>query len=84
MCKARQRPQQLLLSAAPLQQLHIQRIICEPQKYHTRASTLRRRVCSVYYNKETATWRFEDDDGNEMEFDATKGSWVPVVSAAAS
>ncbi|KAL1750595.1 hypothetical protein FB107DRAFT_267281 [Schizophyllum commune] len=33
----------------------------------------------VYYNKETATWRFEDDDGNEMEYDATKGSWVPVL-----
>lgn len=33
----------------------------------------------VYFNKETATWRFEDDDGNEMEFDAAKGSWVPVL-----
>ena len=84
MCKARQRPKPLLRSDVPPQRLPIQRIICEPQRYHRSASTLRRRVCSVYYNKETATWRFEDDDGNEMEFDATKGSWVPVVSAAAS
>ncbi|TFK44678.1 hypothetical protein BDQ12DRAFT_641545 [Crucibulum laeve] len=33
----------------------------------------------VYFNKETDTWRFEQDDGTEMEYDATKGSWVPLV-----
>jgi hypothetical protein len=36
---------------------------------------------SLYYNRETATWRFETDDGAEMEFDAAKGAWVPVVRA---
>ena len=34
----------------------------------------------IHYDKTSATWRFEDDDGNEMEYDAAKGSWVPVVS----
>jgi uncharacterized glyoxalase superfamily protein PhnB len=34
---------------------------------------------SLYYNKETATWRYETDDGAEMEFDAAKSAWVPVV-----
>lgn len=34
----------------------------------------------VYFNKATDTWRFEQADGSELEYDATKGSWVPLVS----
>ncbi|KIK67446.1 hypothetical protein GYMLUDRAFT_1020457 [Collybiopsis luxurians FD-317 M1] len=33
----------------------------------------------VYLNKETSTWRYEEDDGTEMEFDAAKGLWVPLI-----
>ncbi|KAF5393527.1 hypothetical protein D9757_000573 [Collybiopsis confluens] len=33
----------------------------------------------VYLDKETNTWRYEEDDGSEMEFDATKGLWVPLI-----
>ncbi|THV05065.1 hypothetical protein K435DRAFT_774056 [Dendrothele bispora CBS 962.96] len=33
----------------------------------------------VYFSKDTNTWRYEEDDGTEMEFDAAKGSWVPLV-----
>lgn len=34
----------------------------------------------VYFYKETGTWRYEADDGAEMEYDAAKGVWLPVVS----
>jgi HIV Tat-specific factor 1 len=34
----------------------------------------------VYFSKETETWRYENDDGAEMEYDPAKSSWVPVVS----
>ena len=34
----------------------------------------------AFYNKETGTWRLEDDDGNELEYDQTKSVWVPLVS----
>jgi HIV Tat-specific factor 1 len=34
----------------------------------------------MYFSREAGTWRFEDDDGNEMEYDASKAAWVPVVS----
>ncbi|KAJ3757947.1 hypothetical protein EV360DRAFT_83549 [Lentinula raphanica] len=33
----------------------------------------------VYFSKESNTWRYEEDDGTEMEFDAVKGLWVPLV-----
>ena len=33
----------------------------------------------AFYDKETATWRLEDDDGNELEYDQVKGAWVPLV-----
>ena len=33
----------------------------------------------AFYNKETGTWRLEDDDGNEFEYDQPKGAWVPLV-----
>ena len=34
----------------------------------------------IHFDKTSGTWRYEDDDGNEMEYDATKGAWAPVVS----
>ncbi|KAK1232303.1 hypothetical protein PQX77_004554 [Marasmius sp. AFHP31] len=33
----------------------------------------------VYFDKESNTWRYEEDDGTEMEYAASKGAWVPVV-----
>ncbi|KIJ39912.1 hypothetical protein M422DRAFT_780920 [Sphaerobolus stellatus SS14] len=33
----------------------------------------------IHFNKESGTWRFEDDDGAEMEWDTTKNVWVPVI-----
>jgi hypothetical protein len=33
----------------------------------------------TYFSRESGTWRLETDDGNEMEYDATKNIWVPVV-----
>jgi HIV Tat-specific factor 1 len=33
----------------------------------------------IAFNKVTGKWEFEDDDGNEMEWDMVKNSWVPVV-----
>ena len=33
----------------------------------------------AFYDKESGTWRLEDDDGNELEYDLTKRAWVPVV-----
>ena len=35
----------------------------------------------VHFDRQSGTWKLEDDDGNEMEYDATKGAWVPVVSS---
>ncbi|KAI0696724.1 hypothetical protein BC835DRAFT_1271448 [Cytidiella melzeri] len=34
----------------------------------------------IHFDRTAGTWRFEDDDGNEMEYDADKGVWVPVLS----
>jgi hypothetical protein len=34
----------------------------------------------MYFSKESGTWRFEADDGVEMEYDTSKSAWVPVVS----
>lgn len=34
---------------------------------------------NMYFSKETNTWRVEQEDGTELEYDATKGSWVPLV-----
>jgi HIV Tat-specific factor 1 len=34
----------------------------------------------VHFSRETGTWRLENDDGTELEYNSTKG-WVPVVSA---
>ncbi|KAJ3989117.1 hypothetical protein F5890DRAFT_1487944 [Lentinula detonsa] len=33
----------------------------------------------VYFSKESNTWRYEEEDGAEMEFDAAKGLWVPLI-----
>ena len=33
----------------------------------------------VHFDRSTGTWRFEQDDGSELEYDATKAAWVPVV-----
>ena len=34
----------------------------------------------VHFSRETGTWRFEQDDGTELEYDTAKSQWVPVVS----
>ncbi|KAF8441368.1 hypothetical protein L210DRAFT_3759977 [Boletus edulis BED1] len=33
----------------------------------------------VHFSTETGTWRFEQEDGMEFEYDATKSQWVPVL-----
>ena len=33
----------------------------------------------LHFSKETNTWRYEADDGSEMEWDTSKNGWVPVV-----
>lgn len=34
----------------------------------------------VHFDRASGTWRLENDDGSELEYDAAKGAWVPVVS----
>lgn len=38
----------------------------------------------VHYDQRANKWAFEDDDGTEMEWDPTRGAWVPVVSNSLS
>ncbi|KZT72172.1 hypothetical protein DAEQUDRAFT_664760 [Daedalea quercina L-15889] len=33
----------------------------------------------VHFDRSAGTWRFEQDDGSELEYDATKAAWVPVL-----
>ncbi|KZV73351.1 hypothetical protein PENSPDRAFT_649077 [Peniophora sp. CONT] len=33
----------------------------------------------IHYDRQSATWRLEDENGDELEYDAAKGIWVPVV-----
>ena len=33
----------------------------------------------IHFDKTSGSWRYEDEDGNEMEYDGVKGAWVPVV-----
>ena len=33
----------------------------------------------VHFDRQTGKWTFEDDDGNEMEWDIKTNAWVPVV-----
>lgn len=34
----------------------------------------------IHYDRASGTWRIEDDDGNESEYDPVKGAWIPLVS----
>lgn len=36
----------------------------------------------IHFDRASGTWRFEDDDDNEFEYDAAKGAWVPLVSTS--
>ncbi|KAF8210265.1 hypothetical protein K438DRAFT_1916720 [Mycena galopus ATCC 62051] len=38
-----------------------------------------RHVLEIYLEKTSNTWRYEEEDGTEMEYDAAKGTWVPLV-----
>ncbi|KAG6810975.1 hypothetical protein H0H92_009558 [Tricholoma furcatifolium] len=33
----------------------------------------------IYFSKEANAWRLEPDEGPELEYDSTKGIWVPLV-----
>ncbi|KDQ27602.1 hypothetical protein PLEOSDRAFT_51142 [Pleurotus ostreatus PC15] len=33
----------------------------------------------IYYDKESGSWKFEGDDGTEMEYDGVKGKWVSIL-----
>ncbi|KAG1900612.1 uncharacterized protein F5891DRAFT_1032850 [Suillus fuscotomentosus] len=33
----------------------------------------------IHFSRETGTWRLENEDGTELEFDSAKGVWVPVL-----
>ncbi|KAG6842079.1 hypothetical protein C0991_002733 [Blastosporella zonata] len=33
----------------------------------------------IYFSKEANAWRLEQDDGPELEYDAAKGAWIPLV-----
>ncbi|KDQ57613.1 hypothetical protein JAAARDRAFT_35306 [Jaapia argillacea MUCL 33604] len=55
-----------------------------PPSFHT-AGTIEEQTAAfnadpnTYYDRETGTWRYENEDGTEMEWDITKNSWKPVV-----
>ena len=34
---------------------------------------------SVYFSKTAGTWRYEQDDDTEMEYDPSNAVWVPLV-----
>ncbi|EPQ57458.1 hypothetical protein GLOTRDRAFT_58836 [Gloeophyllum trabeum ATCC 11539] len=34
---------------------------------------------NTYFDKESGTWRYENEDGTELEWDTKKNAWVPVV-----
>ena len=38
----------------------------------------------VHFDKTANAWRFEQDDGSELEYDAAKGAWVPLVRSPMS
>jgi HIV Tat-specific factor 1 len=38
----------------------------------------------IHYSRETGTWRLENEDGSELEYDATKGTWIALVGIFAS
>ncbi|KII92399.1 hypothetical protein PLICRDRAFT_103638 [Plicaturopsis crispa FD-325 SS-3] len=33
----------------------------------------------IHFSKTSGTWRLENDDGSELEYDAIKGTWVALV-----
>ncbi|KAF8973297.1 hypothetical protein BDZ97DRAFT_2070371 [Flammula alnicola] len=33
----------------------------------------------IYFSKTSNTWRFEQEDGTELEYDPSKNSWAPLV-----
>ncbi|RPD78047.1 hypothetical protein L226DRAFT_531432 [Lentinus tigrinus ALCF2SS1-7] len=33
----------------------------------------------VHFDRQAGAWRFEQDDGTELEYDAGKGAWLPVL-----
>ena len=33
----------------------------------------------IHFDRQSGTWRLEDENGDELEYDAAKGKWVPVV-----
>ncbi|KAF8577745.1 hypothetical protein K439DRAFT_1532040 [Ramaria rubella] len=33
----------------------------------------------IHFSKTSGTWQYENEDGTEMEWDASKGAWVPLV-----
>ncbi|KAJ6625667.1 hypothetical protein B0H10DRAFT_1782775 [Mycena sp. CBHHK59/15] len=33
----------------------------------------------IYLSKTTKTWHYEEEDGTEMEYDAAKATWIPLV-----
>jgi hypothetical protein len=33
----------------------------------------------IHFNIVSGKWEIEDDDGNEMEWDAIKSAWIPLV-----
>lgn len=38
----------------------------------------------IHINKLSGTWQFEDDDGNEFEYDSAKAAWVPLVISSST
>jgi hypothetical protein len=33
----------------------------------------------IHYSRESGTWRLENEDGSELEYDVAKGTWVALV-----
>ena len=33
----------------------------------------------IYFSKTSSTWRLEQDDGSELEYDEKKGTWILLV-----
>ncbi|TFY74956.1 hypothetical protein EWM64_g9056 [Hericium alpestre] len=33
----------------------------------------------IHYDRQAGTWRLEEEDGSELEYDPAKGTWVPLV-----
>lgn len=33
----------------------------------------------IHFDRSSGTWRFEDEEGNEFEYDSVKGTWTALV-----